>query len=189
MNNHNKENILLYCHSYYHNQKIINDTLRKDKHKKYSYCYNDINGKLNSKDIKLNLADKIYDKDYLNRYYKKYYNIIYMVFCPYEVYIDDKGKLRRTLFKNFKKLLHPNGVIITILSDMAKIDLLKNYIKKPNYELLKIKKIKKIIRKIVEILALKMKLKLLSIEENKKYLLKNEDYPTEEYYIFKKIEQ
>ena len=92
-----------------------------------------INNKNNSKDIKVNLAsDKVYDKDYLNKNYKKYYNIIWMVFCPFDVYIDEKGKLRKSLFKNFKKLLHKDGVIITTIADWGKIALLKNYIKTPN---------------------------------------------------------
>jgi hypothetical protein len=100
-----------------------------------------------------------------------------MVFCPCNVYIDETGKLRKVLFKNFKKLLNKNGVIITVLADNAKIDLLKNYIKNSNKSTLK--------RKNVEILALK--LRLLSIEENKKYLINNEIYLNEDYYIFKKI--
>lgn len=33
----NNENILLYCHSYYHPRSIIYTILRKDKNKKYSY--------------------------------------------------------------------------------------------------------------------------------------------------------
>jgi len=173
----NKENCLLYCHSYYHSRDIIKKTLRK--YKEYNYSYNDINGQSNSKDIKIDLSKKVYDKDYLNKYYKKYYNIIWMVFCPCNVYIDETGKLRKLLFKNFKNLLDKNGVIITVLSDMAKIDLLKNYIKNANEITLK--------RKNVEILALKLKLKLLSIKENNKYLINNEDYPNEDYYIFKKI--
>jgi hypothetical protein len=181
-------NILLFCHSYYHRRSIIDETLRTDKNKKYSYSYNDINGKDNSKDIKINLAtDKVYNKDYLNRYYKPYYNIIWMVFCPFEVYINEKGGLRKSLFKNFKKLLHKDGVIITILSDMAKLALLKKYIKKPTTEMLKQQNIEKLIRKIIEYLALKLKLKVISIEDNKKYLIKNKTYPYDNYFIFKNL--
>ena len=179
------KNVLLYCHSYYHHRGIIDETLRNNKY--YNYSYNDINGKDNSKDIKLNLAsDKVYDKDYLNRYYKKYYNIIWMVFCPFEVYIDDNGKLRKSLFKNFKQLLHKDGIIITTISDLGKIALLKKYVKSPNQKSLQQKNIQKLIRIIVDMLAFKLKLKLLSIEENKKYLIKHMHYPYEEYFIFKK---
>lgn len=37
MNSNNKENILLFCHSYYHRRSIIDETLRKDKNKTYPY--------------------------------------------------------------------------------------------------------------------------------------------------------
>ena len=36
-------------------------------------------------------------------------------------------------------------------------------------------------------LAFKLKLNLLSIEENKKYVIKNRNYPYNEYFIFKKL--
>jgi hypothetical protein len=182
----NKENILLYCHSSSHNRSIIYKTLIKDKNKKYRYSYNDITGKDN--DIKINLAaNKVYNKDYLNKYYKKNYNIIWMVRCPFEVYINDNGKLRKSLFKNFKKLLHKDGVIITTIGDLGKLTLLKKYLKNPKESILEKKNIQRLIRKIVEMLAFKLKLNLLSIEENKKYVIKNRNYPYNEYFIFKKL--
>jgi hypothetical protein len=110
-----------------------------------------------------------------------------MVFCPFDVYIDEKGKLRKSLFKNFKKLLHKDGVIITTIADWGKIALLKNYIKTPNEKLLQQKNVEKLIRKIIDMLAFKLNLRLLSIEENKKYVIKNRNYPYDIYYIFKKI--
>ena len=177
----NKENVLLYCHSYYHSRDIIKKTLRK--YKEYNYSYNDIKGKSKSKDIFIDLSKTVYDKDYLNKYYKKYYDIIWMVFCPCNVYIDETRKLRKSLFKNFKNLLDKNGIIITVLADNAKIDLLKNYIKNANERTLRLKNIEKLIRKIVEMLAFKLKLRLLSIEENKKYLIENENYSIKDYYI------
>lgn len=92
-----------------------------------------------------------------------------MVFCPFDVYIDEKGKLRKSLFKNFKKLLHKDGVIITTIAN-KKIALLKNYIKKPQ-----MKNIEKLIRKIIDMLAFKLNLRLLIIEENKKYIIKKSE--------------
>ena len=49
------------------------------------------------------------------------------------------------------------------------------------------KNVEKLIRKIIDMLAFKLNLRLLSIEENKKYVIKNRNYPYDIYYIFKKI--
>ncbi len=48
------------------------------------------------------------------------------------------------------------------------------------------KNVEKLIRKIIDMLAFKLNLRLLSIEENKKYVIKNLNYHYDIYYIFKK---
>lgn len=194
-----QNNVLLYCHSSSHDQKIISDRLINYENNKYSY--NDI---INIKDINIDLASNIiYDDDFLSKNYKKKFDIIFLVNCPWNVYIEiNEGdedmpfELNNILFKNLKKLLNENGVIITTLSDYAILALHNINMKQKDEQLLiEIAKIKsnlnyKInIRRLIELLSSKLKLKLLDIDKNKKYILKPQFFYLqnyEDYYIFQK---
>jgi hypothetical protein len=193
------QNVLLYCHSIKHDQKIISDRIKN--YKINNYTYNDI---ISKDDINIDLAANIiYDDDFLSENYKKKFDIIYLVNCPWNIYIeineedeDIPFELRNVLFTNLKKILNENGVIITTLSDYAILALHNINMKQSDETLLiELKKIKsndiykRKIRTLIQILSSKLNLKLLDINENKKYIL-NSELPYlpkyEDYYIFQK---
>jgi len=194
-----QKNVLLYCHSSRHDQKIISDKLINYENNKYSY--NDI---INTEDINIDLSSNIiYDDDFLSKNYKKKFDIIFLVNCPWNVYIeinegdeDTPFELKNVLFTNLKKILNENGIIIITLSDYAILALHNINMKQRDEQLLveigKIKfnpNYKRNIRRLIDLLSSKLKLKLLDIDENKKYILKPQfsylqNY--EDYYIFQK---
>lgn len=193
------KNILLYCHSSKHDQKIISDRLINYKNNVYSY--NDI---ISKNDINIDLSSNIvYDDVFLSTNYKKRFDIIFLVNCPWNIYIeinkddeDNPVELKYILFQNLKKLLNKDGVIITTLSNYAILALNNiNLDQNDTILSLELEKIKsnpnynRNIREIINELSSKLKLKLLNIEENKNYIIKPklhylQNY--EDYYIFKK---
>jgi SAM-dependent methyltransferase len=104
------KNVLLYCHMKAHGLDDIKDALRV--HSDTLYTTNDVNG-YPDEDILINLSKRIYSDAYLSKHYDKY-DCIYMVNCPYFVYVKPRSHtFRLPLFINLSKLLKPGGVIIT----------------------------------------------------------------------------
>ena len=103
--------ILAYCHSQTHEEikdsKIIN-TLNINQFDEIDTC--DLYEK-HPNDINIDLSKKILTTNDIAQFNK--YDIIYLVNCPYHVYINDDTQYNEILFKNLFTLLNVNGVIIT----------------------------------------------------------------------------